>query len=102
MPCGLVYAALAASLTSGSMLGGAATMAAFGVGTLPTLVAMGSATALLTRVARSRRMRIVAAVVLAAFGVVQIAHAGVAWAAVDEADAPACCAGHPARAATRP
>lgn len=94
MPCGLVYAALAASVTSGSLAGGAATMAAFGLGTLPMLVAMGSATALVTRVARSRRMRIGAGVVVAAFGVAQIAHVGVAWAAVDRAGTPACCAGH--------
>jgi hypothetical protein len=94
MPCGLVYAALAASVTSGSLAGGAATMAAFGLGTLPMLVAMGSATALVTRVARSRRMRIAAGVIVAAFGVAQIAHAGVAWAAVDRDGTPACCAGH--------
>jgi hypothetical protein len=94
MPCGLVYAALAASVTSGSLVGGAATMTAFGLGTLPTLVAMGSAAALVTRVARSRRMRIAAGVVVAAFGVAQIAHAGVAWAAVDRAGTPTCCAGH--------
>lgn len=94
MPCGLVYAALAASVTSGSWSGGATTMAAFGLGTLPTLVAMGSATALVTRVARSRRMRVAAAIVVAAFGVAQIAHAGVAWAAVDRAGTPECCAGH--------
>ena len=89
-------------MTSGSALGGAATMAAFGLGTLPTLVAMGSAAALLTRVARSRRMRLVAAVVVASFGVVQIAHAGVAWAAADRADSPACCAGHAAHALASP
>jgi sulfite exporter TauE/SafE len=94
MPCGLVYAALAASVTSGSLAGGAATMAAFGLGTLPMLVAMGSATALVTRVARSRRMRIAAGVIVAAFGVAQIAHAGVAWAAVDRDGTPACCAAH--------
>ena len=91
MPCGLVYAALAASVTSGSPLAGATTMAAFGLGTLPTLVAMGSAAALVTRLARSRRVRIAAAVVVAAFGVAQIAHAGVAYAAAGQ---PACCAGH--------
>lgn len=102
MPCGLVYAALAASLTSGSVLGGATTMAAFGLGTLPTLVAMGSATALLTRVARNRRMRVAAAVVVAAFGVVQIAHAGVAWAAADASKGPTCCAGHVAHTVARP
>jgi sulfite exporter TauE/SafE len=94
MPCGLVYAALAASVTSGSFMGGAATMAAFGLGTLPTLVAMGSATALVTRLARSRRMRIAAGVVVAAFGVAQVVSTGAAWAASDQSAVPACCAGH--------
>jgi uncharacterized protein len=102
MPCGLVYAALAASVTSGSVVGGAATMAAFGLGTLPTLVAMGSAAALMTRVARSRRMQLVAAVVVAAFGVVQVVHTGMAWAAESNAGAPACCAGHHAPGAALP
>jgi sulfite exporter TauE/SafE len=94
MPCGLVYAALAASLTSGSPMGGAATMVAFGLGTLPTLVAMGSAAALMTRVARSRRMRVAAAVVVLAFGIVQIAHAGGAWASANRGGPPTCCAPH--------
>jgi len=94
MPCGLVYAALAASVTGGSILGGAATMAAFGLGTLPTLVAMGSAAALVTRVARSREMRTVAAIAVTIFGVVQLANAGVAWAAAGRTGAPTYCAGH--------
>jgi sulfite exporter TauE/SafE len=88
MPCGLVYAALAASVTSGGALGGAATMVAFGAGTLPTLVAMGSAAALVARLARVRWIRAAAGVAIVAFGVVQIAHVGVAWAS---ADAHACC-----------
>lgn len=94
MPCGLVYAALAASVTSGSFVGGAATMAAFGLGTLPMLVAMGSAAALVTRVARSRWIRVAAAVVVGAFGVAQIVHAGVAWTTMERTGAPTCCAGH--------
>lgn len=89
MPCGLVYAALAASVTSGGALGGAATMAAFGAGTLPTLVAMGSAAALVARLARVRWVRAAAGVAIVAFGVVQIAHVGVAWAS--SSDAHACC-----------
>ena len=41
LPCGLVYSALAMSLTSGSALRGAGMMLAFGVGTLPTLLLAG-------------------------------------------------------------
>jgi hypothetical protein len=45
LPCGLVYGALAASAFSGSPAGGAAGMAAFGLGTLPWLFAAGVAAA---------------------------------------------------------
>lgn len=45
LPCGLVYGALAASAFSGSPAGGAAGMAAFGLGTLPWLLAAGVAAA---------------------------------------------------------
>lgn len=43
LPCGLVYAALALALVSGGALAGALTMLAFGVGTLPALIALGFA-----------------------------------------------------------
>jgi sulfite exporter TauE/SafE len=69
-------------------------MAAFGFGTLPTLVAMGSAATLVNRMARSRRMRVAAAVVVGAFGVAQIGQAGVAWASSARGEGPVCCAGH--------
>lgn len=41
LPCGLVYSALISALASGSALSGSATMLAFGLGTLPNLLAMG-------------------------------------------------------------
>ncbi len=41
MPCGLVYTALALSLGNTSAFGGAMTMGAFGLGTLPTLLTLG-------------------------------------------------------------
>jgi len=40
LPCGLVWAALALPLASGSALVGAATMTAFGLGTVPVLAAV--------------------------------------------------------------
>ncbi len=43
LPCGLVYTALIWSLSAGSVLNGAALMLAFGLGTLPNLMAMGLA-----------------------------------------------------------
>lgn len=41
LPCGLVYSVLIAALASGSPAKGALTMFAFGLGTLPNLLAMG-------------------------------------------------------------
>jgi sulfite exporter TauE/SafE len=49
LPCGLVYAALAVAVTFGSSLKGAAAMLAFGLGTLPWLLAAGAAAAQLRR-----------------------------------------------------
>jgi len=49
LPCGLVYAALAVAVTSGSSPKGAAAMLAFGLGTLPWLLAAGTAAAQLRR-----------------------------------------------------
>lgn len=43
VPCGLVYSMLALALASGGALSGAAVMIAFGVGTLPNLLAVGFA-----------------------------------------------------------
>lgn len=40
IPCGMVYAALPLALTAGSPAGGAAVMAAFGLGTLPAMLAL--------------------------------------------------------------
>jgi len=93
LPCGLAYTALAASVTSGGPASGAATMTAFGLGTLPTLLAMGSAAGVAARAARRPWVRRVAGVAIVVFGVVQVAHVGRAWAASGE-DAHACCAGH--------
>lgn len=41
LPCGMVYAALAGAMLAGSALNGALAMAAFGLGTLPFLLAAG-------------------------------------------------------------
>lgn len=75
MPCGLVYGALAMALLSGEALTGAALMMAFGLGTLPNLLAMG---AVLRRGAASnwRRgwQRLSGALVMA-FGIYGLAHA---------------------------
>lgn len=41
LPCGLVYVALAAAIATGSAVHGAGYMALFGLGTFPTMLAMG-------------------------------------------------------------
>jgi sulfite exporter TauE/SafE len=43
LPCGFLYAAIAAAASGGSAANGALAMAAFGLGTVPTLVAIGLA-----------------------------------------------------------
>lgn len=57
LPCGLVYTVLIWTLTSGSAINGAMTMMAFGLGTLPTLIAAGVMTSWLTRFAQSPTTR---------------------------------------------
>jgi sulfite exporter TauE/SafE len=95
LPCGLVYAALAAAVTTGSPLGGAATMAAFGVGTLPMLLAMGSAASFIGGLARTPSVRVVAGLAIVGFGVLQMAQTGRAWAALGTVGATTvCCASH--------
>lgn len=57
LPCGLVYAALAIPMASGSAVAGALSMVAFGLGTVPALVAMSmGARRLLMRDLRARRV----------------------------------------------
>lgn len=68
LPCGLVYSVLIAALASGSALHGAALMLAFGLGTLPNLLAMGWFAAWLKGVARDRRVRLLAGLLVAGFG----------------------------------
>ena len=57
LPCGMVYFVLIWALTSGDAVKGAFTMMAFGLGTLPTLLATGFMTSWITRFARSTRAR---------------------------------------------
>jgi sulfite exporter TauE/SafE len=80
LPCGLVYSALAWSLASGDAVQGAALMLAFGLGTLPMLLAMGAAARWLGQVARLVWVRRGAGVLILLFGLYTIfvpgAHSG--------------------------
>ncbi len=68
LPCGLVYSVLVSALASGGMLQGAGLMFAFGLGTLPNLLAMGWAADRLRAVAADRRVRGAAGLAVALFG----------------------------------
>jgi hypothetical protein len=69
LPCGMVYSAVVLALASASAGQGALTMAAFGAGTLPNLLAMGLLAGRLQPFLQDRRVRTLAGIVIAAFGV---------------------------------
>jgi sulfite exporter TauE/SafE len=75
LPCGLTYSVLAIALVSGSGIRGASLMLAFGLGTLPNLLAAG----LVMRSARSwfqrPLVRRIAGFIVLGFGVAGLAHA---------------------------
>ena len=52
LPCGLVYAALALSATTGDIVHSALTMFSFGLGTLPAVMGVGIMTTTLARLSR--------------------------------------------------
>lgn len=58
LPCGLVYAALALAATAGDSLRSSLTMFAFGLGTLPAVMGVGIMTALLTKLSRMPRFKL--------------------------------------------
>ena len=68
LPCGLVYSVLVAALATGSAVHGALLMLAFGLGTLPTLMAMGVAAARLKGFLQRRWVRRGAGLLVMAFG----------------------------------
>ncbi len=80
LPCGLVYGALAAaaaySSVSHAAIDGLLAMAAFGLGTLPNLMAAGLAAARVRRWLGKRLVRSVAGALVIAFGTFGLAHAG--------------------------
>lgn len=73
LPCGLVYSVLVTAMASGSPLTGALTMLAFGLGTLPNLLAMGWFANRLQPLIRRRSARLAAGLLVVAFGVAGLA-----------------------------
>jgi sulfite exporter TauE/SafE len=75
LPCGLVYAALLAAALAGDPARGALAMLAFGLGTLPWLLAAGIAAARVRGWMRLRPVRLASGGVLTAAGAWGAAHA---------------------------
>jgi sulfite exporter TauE/SafE len=73
IPCGLVYSVLATALVSGSAWRGAVVMSAFGLGTLPNLLAAGLAADRLRRLLRAPQARLAAGLVVIVLGLVGLA-----------------------------
>ncbi|WP_341706886.1 sulfite exporter TauE/SafE family protein [Halopseudomonas sp.] len=69
LPCGLVYSTLIWSSSHGSASTSALLMLAFGLGTLPTLLATGAAAERLTALLRRRSLRVSAAIMVILFGI---------------------------------
>ena len=69
LPCGLVYSVLITALAAGSATSGAALMLAFGLGTLPNLLAMGYFARQLQPFMRQPWVRRAAGLAVAGFGV---------------------------------
>lgn len=69
LPCGLVYSVLVTSLASGDAKHGALIMLAFGLGTLPNLLAIGLFWEKIKGMVQSPKVRMAAGLLVAAFGV---------------------------------
>lgn len=72
LPCGLVYSMLIMALSSGSAGMGALTMVAFGIGTLPNLLLMGSFAFFFTRLSRNIWVRRLAGFLILVLGCWQL------------------------------
>lgn len=75
LPCGMVYAVLLTAMATADVRQGALVMLAFGLGTLPNLLAMALLFGQLRKIAAWRPARIGAAVVIGGLGIVGILHA---------------------------
>ncbi|NND76642.1 MAG: sulfite exporter TauE/SafE family protein [Flavobacteriales bacterium] len=71
LPCGLVYMALAGSITAGTIGGGMSFMALFGIGTLPVMVALPYYSSLIKAPIKQKLRKLVPVFVFA-FGVLFI------------------------------
>ncbi len=72
LPCGLVYSVLVWAIGAGGALEGALLLLSFGLGTLPALLALGTAAAALAGFMRRPAMRRLAGTLVMLFGVYEI------------------------------
>ena len=72
LPCGLVYSMLIMALSAGGALEGALVMLAFGLGTLPNLLLMGSFAFFFTRLSRNTLVKQIAGGLILLMGVGKI------------------------------
>lgn len=75
LPCGLVYGVLATALFAGSAADGALLMTAFGLGTLPNLLAAGLLMGRIGRLFRARSFRTICGAMVFGFGTVGLVRA---------------------------
>ena len=72
LPCGLVYSVLVWAVGAGGALEGGFLLLSFGLGTLPTLLAMGTVAATLAGFMRRRGVRAAAGALVILFGIYEI------------------------------
>jgi uncharacterized protein len=75
LPCGMVYSVLLTAMLTGSASGGAAVMAAFGVGTLPMLLMLGMAGARLRMALQQPKVRRASGLLVLGFGILGLVRA---------------------------
>ncbi|MDJ0813602.1 MAG: sulfite exporter TauE/SafE family protein [Woeseiaceae bacterium] len=73
LPCGLVYSVLMIAATSASPVGGAATMVAFGIGTMPAMMLTGLGAARVSGAMQRRGTRLGLGILVIVMGLLTIA-----------------------------
>lgn len=80
LPCGLVYSVLVTALASGHAQSGALIMLAFGLGTLPNLLAIGLFWERSRHFVQSPKVRLVAGLIVISFGIYGLIKVGYVFA----------------------